>query len=120
MRDIKSHIGVKRSEDTKKKISDALKGRKIPRDIVNKVANSLRGKKHSLETRLKRAEHRYEAILQYDLNGNLLKEWKGPTEAAKTLNIRRGGIYSMLHGGMKSYKGFVWKYKNIQPNQWKF
>lgn len=60
---ISPNKGKKMSEEQKKKISDTLKGRKIPRDIVEKAANSRRGKpsgmtgkKISEETRKKLSE----------------------------------------------------------------
>lgn len=44
-----SKIGVPRTEETKKKISDKLIGRKIPQDVVDRVAKSNTGKKRTDE-----------------------------------------------------------------------
>ena len=44
-------------------------------------------------------------IIQYDLNGNFIKEWSSTQEAAIFYNIQKG------HRS-KSSNNFVWKYKN--------
>jgi hypothetical protein len=52
-------------------------------------------------------------ILQYDLNGNFIKEWRSIIEAAKGLNVSVGNIGNHLCGN-KNYThayGFIWKYK---------
>lgn len=46
-------LGKKKSEETKRKISEALKGRKIPREQVEKSRLARIGHKVSLETRRK-------------------------------------------------------------------
>ena len=50
-------------------------------------------------------------ILQYDLNGNFIKEWKGMKEAARTLNIKPPNLTACLKGRQKTCGGFIWKYK---------
>lgn len=50
-------------------------------------------------------------ILQYDLNGNFLKEWDTVTNASKELGIKRTTISANLIGLNKTAKGFIWKYK---------
>lgn len=51
-------------------------------------------------------------ILQFDLNGNFIKEWKGLKEAARTLNIKPPNLTACLKGRQKTCGGFIWKYKN--------
>ena len=50
-------------------------------------------------------------ILQYDLQGNLIREWEGGIDAAKELKISKSGICSALKGKLKRFQGFIWKYK---------
>jgi hypothetical protein len=50
-------------------------------------------------------------ILQYDTNGNFIKEWKGLKEAARTLNIKPPNLTACLKGKQKTCGGFMWKYK---------
>jgi group I intron endonuclease len=42
---LNSHIGMKRSEETKKKISDGLKGKKLSEETKKKISDRLKGKK---------------------------------------------------------------------------
>lgn len=50
-------------------------------------------------------------IIQYDLNGNFIKEWKGIKEAARTLNIKPPNLSATLNGRQKTCGGFIWKFK---------
>lgn len=51
-------------------------------------------------------------IIQYDLDGNFIKEWKSQSQAAKTLKIYQGNIWKVLNNKRKIAGGFSWKYKN--------
>ena len=47
-------------------------------------------------------------ILQYDLNGNFIKEWPSATDVGKEAN---DNICKCLKGRQKTAYGYVWKYK---------
>lgn len=49
-------------------------------------------------------------VLQYDLEGNFIKEWKGTKEPSVELNIHRSAIRNCLIGIVKTAGGFIWKY----------
>ena len=51
-----AHIGLKRSEETKKKMSEAQKGRKVSDECKEKLRQINLGKKHSEETKKKLSE----------------------------------------------------------------
>ena len=48
-------------------------------------------------------------VIQYDLNGNLIKERRSPADIIDTLGLK--GVYNCLMGISKHSGGFVWKYK---------
>lgn len=50
-------------------------------------------------------------VLQYDLNGNFIKEWKSLSEASRELKLNRGNIGTCcrLHKGTAG--GYIWKFK---------
>ena len=48
-------------------------------------------------------------ILQYDLDGNFIREWPSATDVGKEV---KNGINHCLRGRAKSAYGFTWKYKN--------
>lgn len=49
-------------------------------------------------------------ILQFDLEGNFIKEWPSLTKASEKLNISIINICSCCRGKQKSAGGFKWKY----------
>lgn len=116
MKNIKSHIGVKRSPETCRKISEALTGRKLSKQHVEDMRRSLTGKKQSPELAKKRTEHQHKPILQFSADGTFIKEWKSATEAEIVGGYKRKCIYRCLWNsyGRKTYKNSVWKYKNPQ------
>lgn len=69
-------------------------------------------KKRSDKTIEKMRRLNTKEILQYDMNGNLIKEWSSISEASRFYNIGNSGIVSCLKGKIKYYKGFIWKYKD--------
>lgn len=85
---------LKHSKTTIENIKKSLIGRKVKPEIIEKLADI----------------HR-KPVLQFDLDGNLLKEWSGIRVASTTHKISHNGILRCLTGGQKSYKGFIWKYK---------
>jgi len=53
-------------------------------------------------------------ILQYTLDGELIKEWSSAREADKS-GFKQSGISSCCLGRTKNYKGYVWKYDLWTP-----
>jgi hypothetical protein len=49
-------------------------------------------------------------IRQYDLTGNLIKEFNSIVSASKEMNISPSGIKSVLINSRKTSAGFIWKY----------
>ena len=50
-------------------------------------------------------------IYQYDLNNNLIKEWKSLEDIYNVLNFKKSGISNNLNGLSKSSHGYIWRYK---------
>lgn len=53
----------------------------------------------------------YNPVQQYDMQGNLVKEWDSIVEINKKLGISKTGIVECCNNKMKSSGGFQWKYK---------
>jgi len=51
-------------------------------------------------------------VLQYDLKGNFIKEWKSLTDANTILNINKSNICSCCNGKYRQSGGYIWRYKN--------
>lgn len=50
-------------------------------------------------------------VIQYDLQGNFVKEWKSGSEAGRQLNISQSNISACCRGLRRQANGFVWKFK---------
>lgn len=127
-----SRLGLKTSEETKLKMSLAAKGKpKSKEHIMNMCIaqkglqagsknpmfgkSAMKGKTHSDETKSKMCSSNKRAtqisIIQYDINGNIISEYDSITIAAKSLNVFPGNLGRSIKQN-KSFKGFIFKYKN--------
>jgi len=135
MKGNKNCVGRWQSEETRKKISVANKkpkpegfGKK-PNDFGEKISKANKGKKRS-KLALKRmseskkglsigkgvkkpivSEKNSKPILQYDLQGNFIKEWKSATDASKFLDKKSSSICECCKNKRKTAYGYKWKYK---------
>jgi hypothetical protein len=80
------------------------------------------GKHHTENTKKKLSEVRIEyyknnshvnlgsgvSVLQYDIDGNLIKEWDRVVDAAKFYGVGRENIYRCISGKIKTSSGYVW------------
>ena len=82
------------SAETRKRMSDSRKGMDFTERVI----------KMNLKSKV--------AILQYDLEGNLIKEWDSIANAAKSLGKCSSNITKCCRGESEKAIGFVWKYKN--------
>lgn len=50
-------------------------------------------------------------VMQYDLNGNFIKEWESIKLIAKHYNTSHVNIVNCCNGKIKTSNNFIWKYK---------
>jgi hypothetical protein len=103
------NLGKTVSDETKKKISNALKGRT---DII-RPSHHL-GKPHTEETKKKISEsHKIKGkrVMQYDSNNSFIKIFLTVNEASKENNISESSIRLCCKYPDKILKGFKWKYE---------
>lgn len=78
------------------------------------ISNPVRKGKHLTPEQLERhrAKHRGIPVAQYDLDGNLIKEWVDAPTAARTLHLDSASIHHVCRGERfaKTLGGFIWKY----------
>jgi hypothetical protein len=112
-------IGRKLSKEAKQKISQSKIGNKynLGRKHSDEIKQSFKYKnrkkgKITPERNKKIKEKLQKPILQYDLNGNFIKEWISQTEASQVLNINQPSISNCLKNRSKTAGRYIWKYKN--------
>lgn len=52
-------------------------------------------------------------IIQYDLNGNIIKIWEDPNEIERTLGFKKNSIQKSINSNYKNSFGFKWSYKEV-------
>jgi group I intron endonuclease len=119
------------SDETRKKKSIChkgrsnywLKGKPLTEEHKNKISKSKTGtKQNRTKTRkdkgISKTPHvdavikaKSLPVIQYDLNGIFIAEWKSGKHAANVLNLTQPNINACCNGKIKKYKGYIWKFK---------
>lgn len=86
--------GCKHSEETKRKISKSLTGRKYPVTEKTKA----------------QAARQMRKVIQLDLDNNILNEYESCSQAAKENNVTIAGISMVCNNKRIQIKGFKYKY----------
>ena len=113
--------GKRHSEETRKKISEAKKGKPghpQSEEHKEKLRSLLAGVPKSEEHKRKLSEantgkkyiNRRCPVIQYSLEGDFIKEWSGIDEAKLSLGIN-GHIADCCNGKRRQACGFQWRFK---------
>lgn len=129
------NYGKHRSEETKEKIRKANKGRVIDAEWRKHMSESGKGRifsdehkakialskigeknpmynKHLSKKAIEQRKERARNILQYDLNGDFIKEWRCIGDVIEYYNIDASNIHKCCLNIIKSSKGYIWRYKD--------
>lgn len=74
--------------------------------------NSFFGKHHTEQTKQIISKVQSRAVLMFDLEGNLIREYNSIINAAKDNNICKVAISHCCRGLTKTSGGYIWKYKD--------
>ncbi len=112
------------TKETLLKKSLALKGRKRPKEVREKISKAHKGKKLSEKTKQKlrlinlgktyseeSKRKKYKSVLLVDTNGLILEEFESLKAAAEKYNCRKGSISNVCYGRAKTACGKIWKFK---------
>ena len=58
----------------------------------------------------RRSKTQSKPVLQYDLEGNFIKEWKSVTECGIN-GYDQGHVAACCRGERKTHRGYIWRYK---------
>ena len=104
----------KKSDETKKKISEAHTGKHLSEEHKKKISESKTGKHLSKETRRKMSENRpSKQVIQFSKSGELIAEYPSAREAERQTGCYNENICLCCKGERKSCGGYIWKYKEI-------
>ena len=78
---------------------------------TNNYNTNYGNRNQNLSKSLKNNSKVSKVILQYDKDGNLVKEWPSMNEITRELGYGTGNIYSCCRYRYKQAHGFVWRYK---------
>ena len=98
-------IGLKYSEEYKKKMSDSVK-----QTLKEKKINGVEQNIKCLENLKEASEKRKRKIAQYSKENILIKEYNSITDAEKYTNINNRRISEVCNLKSKSAGGFIWKF----------
>ena len=109
--------GVIVSQETRAKLSQKRKGRKMPEYVKNKISESLKGHYISEETKKKISQ----SLKAKNMNGNEKqvycfetdKTYRSLSDAGKELNIKPCYISSVCKGKNKTVKGLHFKFAEV-------
>ena len=110
--------GKKDTEETKKKKSLAHKGekcywygKKIPKEMIQKMKLAKNGKNIRKENPFARR------VYQFDVNNNFIKEWDCIEDAAEKIKRSGSNITACCRGRQKTCGGYKWSYTHVL--EWK-
>lgn len=86
-------------------------GRECNKELLKELGMTDAKNPPKVEKKIKRVVR---PVLQYDLDGEFIKEWESAYEAAEEVSGLRGAvgnIYNACTGRYKTAYGFIWKYK---------
>lgn len=121
----RSNIGIKRSEQTRRKQSNAAAGRIKTAEHCEAISQAKKGKPSPMKGRqfsataraniaaaAKARDNQGIAVKQYNLNGSFVKEWPSIKEASAFFGMSKGTISGCVRKApnYKTAAGFIWQY----------
>ncbi len=97
-------LGRKHTDATKEIIRLKATGRKFSDEV-----NKRKGRKGRVSNR-KGVKYSGKNVVQYDLNGKVIKEWVSVSKVCEELGYSAGNISSCCNGRLKTYKKCKWSY----------
>ena len=100
------------TEETKRKMSETKKGKKFTPEHCAKIGLANTKRRLSEETKKKISIKRGKAVLQLDMDGNVIGKYISIKEAAEAVGLKsRNSIRNVLNGKAKQSAGYMWKYE---------
>ena len=109
-----ANTGKHFSEEHKKKISESKTGKHFSEEHKKKISESKTGKHLSEEHKKKISESMgVNGILQFSKDGELIAEYSSINEAERHTGCNQGNICKCCKGKRKSAGRYIWRYRKI-------
>lgn len=112
-------LGKKRSEETRRKISEAKKGKghSQSEETRRKISETMKGvpkseshQRNAAKAKIgKKVPSKWKPVLQYSTEGVFIKEWQSIREPQNIYNSRQIGMCA--RGRFNTIAGYIWRYK---------
>ena len=96
------------------RIAEKLRGRKHSEEAIKKMSEKLRGRKLPEEIIKKIAEKNSKPVYSVDRETGLITYWKSACEASRQTGIDQGNITRCCQGKMKSAGNHIWFYADSE------
>jgi len=109
----KGSLGLKHTDESKRKISEVQKGKILSEEHKQKISNSHKGitpKNYKILEKY-RDEHR-QKVLVYTIAGDLFIEFDSINDCARYFNSHATNVVKTLKGKHKTFKGYLLFYKD--------
>ena len=83
----------------------------IDRNKLNNFVGNLRWADFELQENNRDLSNMKKRVLQYTLDGEFIREWESTREIERQLGYSHFRISDCCLGKRKTYKGYIWKYK---------
>lgn len=105
-------LGYVVSCETRRKLSQYRKGKRLSDELRAKISIGHLGKKRSKESVLKTAMGHMKKVAQLDKEGNMIAVFNSIKEASNATGTMASEISSVCNGRRKTAKGCIWKFIN--------
>lgn len=102
--------GRHHSEETKKKISEASRGRKMPLSHIESCKKRMENFKPSEKAISNMIARTKKAVVQLDISGNFIKLWDTINGCERETYFRAPKIIACCKGRNKTHQGYKWMY----------
>ena len=101
-------VGLKCTDVTRKKISEAQIGRKLTDEWKNNISKAHKGKMpKNINILIKAGKEKSEVVLQYDIDGNFIMSHISLNECARYHKSYATNVVKAVNGKQKTFKGFI-------------
>lgn len=98
------------SEETRKKLSDARRKENLSEETLRRRSEGLKGRKFTDEHKRKIGDGNSKRIDMYSKDGEYIRSFKSASDAEETMNINHSHISQCCHGKRKTTGGYIWKF----------